>query len=91
MIVETTVNRAEKVSVHVKDIMSTLLYKWMVSIELAPGYYDMCYINSGGSWEGWQDTHGSGITTRIREASEEEKEIYQSFKIMSHLSTNLEK
>lgn len=40
------------------------------------------YINSDGCWESWIDTHGSGITTTYRKATEEEIKTMEAFEIM---------
>lgn len=37
------------------------------------------YINSAGQWEHWDDTgHGSGITNKLRAATEEERSTWEA-------------
>lgn len=41
------------------------------------------YINNKGQWEDWYDTgHGSGLTTKHRDATVEEVEIFAALKIV---------
>lgn len=88
MIVTGSVTKVERVDVVVdpKDIINQLKSKWLNEIIPEAGRYDMVYINRSGFWEGWVDTHGSGITDRLKEATPEEKDHMQAFELMLALA-----
>lgn len=69
------------VEINPKEVVDKIKQKWLEKLKL-PDHY----INSDGHWEHWIDTHGSGITTVGREATDEEKEIYASLKVVHKLA-----
>jgi hypothetical protein len=85
MKVTGSVTKVETVDVIIDPVkvLEKLYTKWECGLEgLQQGYYDTVYINSKGIWEGWVNTHGSGITTQLRPATDEEKAVVEAFRLV---------
>ena len=68
--------KQESVEVNPSEVVEKIKLDWMKSIDV----HSYWYINQEGEWEDWEDTHGSGITTKHRQATTEEMNNWELFK-----------
>lgn len=85
MQVNASIHRTERTQVEIdpRDVVKQLREKYIRELpDLTKNGERAEYINQDGHWEVWIDTHGSGITYKLREATDQEKETMKAFDIV---------